>query len=557
MVSNEVLKREIMRGEIAVTLNACPRSAWSVTPESSADRSSVLFTIAVGKVKSEKNYHWKALRTTKVLDIITMQGFVIVTLCANESIAKLFVKVEERHPFNVEWFIEKAASLVEPWRKCICQTFGQLTGMEPVSIDVGDTWYRLSKMVDRHAAGFASKMASENEEPITVGQEVFGKHKAKVDPKIKRAGKMDEKRARSTPQSVQPAASSGIARSTRSAQVGSLQDEECILPETLAATLSAPGVSLPTRNARPKQFASKKIRTKPSPPTPIPASIPLNSHPGVDDDDGIPEETSETATRIPMTNPEVSRDTDNPQLGGAGAAESAVIVGPTPGRVDDVLKILPRPSARKPPKVRILDEKSRSANHVVVDLDRNFEIPDELETEISVLDKLKKGEDKDAELRKRALLNEKFARESEYMYIFGTDQLSELALTHMEPSDHRSGRIYRDYEKKGAEDIKRNLILANFTKPVLTVMPNLQTRPRVWTECVNAGKFKIINGQHTWHAAISYLNDPELRQSNPRIKEMKIWDVQVVWTEKVSHLHALSFKCNKGQNESRHLTSLL
>ena len=61
------------------------------------------------------------------------------------------------------------------------------------------------------------------------------------------------------------------------------------------------------------------------------------------------------------------------------------------------------------------------------------------------------------------------------MYIFGRDQIFELLLNHKEPCDHRFGRIYHNYEKAMAEDIKRNLILANITKLVLTVMPSLTT----------------------------------------------------------------------------------
>ena len=554
---NESLRREIMPGEIAVTLNGCPRSAWSVTPESSHDRNSVLFTLAVGKVKSEKNYHWKALRSSAVLDVISMPGFLIVTLCGNESIAKLFIKEEERHPFDVEYFLDKAGTLVEPWRKCICQIFGELEGMDPESIDLDGSWNRLRRMVDRHAAGFSSKNNNENQEPPTAGEDAAGKQKGKLDAKTTRkVGKTNDKRARSTPLSVQPRVMSEIARTSLSSQVGNAENEDHVLPATPAPTLPAPGVSLPGRVARPKQTVSKKQRTKAVAPTPVPASVPLYSHPGVDDDDVVPESFSQVVTQIPSTAPEVTTDIANAGES-SGGAETAAKVRPTYDRVDDVLNILPRPSAPKPTKVFLESTNSWSANPIVVDLDPNLIIPEELETEIPIADKSKKGGDKNAELRKRSLLNEKFARESEYMYIFGREQLFELALNHMEPSDHRSGRIYRDYEKAGAEDIKRNLILANFTKPVLTVMPKLQTRPRDWNECVSAGKFKIINGQHTWHAAISCLNDPVLRQTNPRIESLKIWDVQVVWSEKVSHLHALSFKCNEGNNESRHLTSLL
>ena len=554
---DEALKREVFIGEIAVTMNGLTRSAWSVTPESSADRNSCNFTLAIGKLKSEKNYHWKSLRSTTVLGVITMPGFIIVTLAGNDSIAKLFIKAEESHPFNVEYFLEISVGLLEPWRTYILQIFGELEGLNPENIDVGASWGQLSKLIDRHAAGFTSKSANRNQEMENSEEVTPSKQRGKIDLKEFKKGKnVPDKRARAAPQSVLPGRSAFHVRNSQSLDVGSGDVGEQVLPATPAATIPTPGPSLPGKVPRPKQMASKKSRAKPTVPTPIPATKPLYVHPGLEDHDEVEEERMECTSDIHSRNPDISKGVAN--LGESSEAGVLVATLDTPsGRVDDILNILPRPSAPAPPKVRLESEMTWSANPVVIDLDPSFKIPDELETEISSVEKTKQGEDKNAVLRKRSLLNEKFARESEYMYIFGRDQLFELALTHMEPSDHRSGRIYRDYEKAGADDIKRNLILANYTKPVLTVMPNLEKRPRDWNECVNAGKFKIINGQHTWHAALSCLNDPLLRQTNPRIMEMKIWDVQVVWTEKVSHLHALSFKCNEGQNESRHLTSLV
>ncbi|KAG0595273.1 hypothetical protein M758_UG154500 [Ceratodon purpureus] len=381
------------------------------------------------------------------------------------------------------------------------------------------------KLVDRHAAGFTSLNASlTRPSHSTVVEGSMGKQKGKGDPKgTKNVKGVEEPRSRSAPQSVVPRSDSGPAHSTRSAQeVASPDADVTPLPAPPAATLPAPRVVLFGRTARPKQTVAKKARGKQAsaPPAPIPPSAPLYSHPGLDDLDTEPGEAS-AATATESTIWDISREimdaTENP-----ASADLATITGPPSGHVDDNLNILPRPSAPKPTKVTLTSETLWSSNPKVDDLDPNLVIPEELETEIVGLEKPKKGEDKDTELRKRSLLNDKFARESEYMYIFEREQLFELALMHMEPSDHKSGRIYRDYEK-----------------------------------CARAQKFKIINGQHTWHAALSCLNDPILRQTNLQIEQMKIWDVQVVWTEKISPLHALSFKCNKGHSESWHLTSLV
>ena len=544
----EGLASEIVTGEIGVTLNELDRSAWSITPETSSDRNNVHFSLAVGKFKSENNYHWKAFKSVTILGIATAPGVVIATLYGNESIAKLIIQITDNHPFDLDYFLTKSAGLGEPWKSCIGSIFGPLQGMPPHSYDVALQWTRLTKMLDRRAAGLSARTELLNREQHIAEADSMGKQREKTNQKLAKKVKLaEEKRSRTAPRNVVPRTSSGPA-STEKSTGGRSGD----VPTTPTATLPGATSSLTGKTSRPKQPVSKSRKPKQVTPAPIPESTLLRCQPGLDDD-----ETPPCTNDVPGSQPEdISREIIT-----AGATsnvgETVIMSGELPGRLDDVLNIMPRVSPPKPPKVLLLSEKEWSANPIVRNEDATLQIPEELETEVVTVVSSKKVEDKAAELRRRALLNEKFTRESDYMYIFGRDQIFELSLQHMEPSDHRSGRIYRDFEKAGAEDIKRNLILANFVKPVLTVMPNLAHRPKDWAECVNAGKFKIINGQHTWHAAKSCLSDAILREAYPSIETMKLWDVQVVWTNKVHHLHALSYKCNEGQNETRHLTSLL
>ena len=549
----EGLASEIMSGEIGVTLNEITRSAWSIFPETSSDRNNVHFTLAVGRFKSENNYHWKAFKSVTILGIATAPGVVLVTLYGNESIAKLIIQKTDDHPFDLDYFLSKSAGLGEPWKSCIGSIFGPLQGMHPESYDVALQWTRLTKMLDRRAAGLSAKSDHLNCEQHTAEGETMGKQKEKSVHKLAKKVKLaEEKRSRSAPRNVIPGNSSGPSPTERSMQARSGTVDEAPLPTTPTATLAGATTSLTGKTSRPKQPVSKSKKTKQITPAPIPESSSLRCQPGLDDDDTLP-----PAISLPQSEPQENAA----ETVGAGAISNvgvtAVMAGDLSVRPDDILNILPRAKADAPKKILLLSEKEWSGNPPAREVDATLQIPDELETEVLTIVSSKKVEDKAAELRRRALLNEKFTRESDYMYVFGRDQIFELGLQHMEPSDHRSGRIYRDFEKAGAEDIKRNLILANFVKPVLTVMPNLAHRPRDWAECVSAGKFKIINGQHTWHAAMSCLGDALLRETYPSIEAMKIWDVQVVWTDKVSHLHALSFKCNEGQNETRHLTSLL
>ena len=231
----------------------------------------------------------------------------------------------------------------------------------------------------------------------------------------------------------------------------------------------------------------------------------LLSQPGLENDSSLVDRSVQARENVSHPVRNIIADIQN--VGGSAHTEAVVLKGTLNGRVDGVLNILPCELASKPVKVRLTLQKAWDANSSTKSLDPSLYISEDLKTEVIMAPNSNKSENRDAELQKYSLLNEKFIGLSEYMYVFGRDQIFELGLGHMKPSDHLSGRIYSDYEKVKAEDIKRNLILANFLKPILTVMPNLDHRLKDWAECMNAEKFHIINGQHTWHTALDSLKD--------------------------------------------------
>lgn len=159
------------------------------------------------------------------------------------------------------------------------------------------------------------------------------------------------------------------------------------------------------------------------------------------------------------------------------------------------------------------------------------------------------------ELEGHVEANLKFKENAAYMYIFGQGSYFQLGLEDMEPSDAKSGRIYRPLEDEGVAKVLKSMVKINFNKQILTVMPNTKERPKNWRECVAAGKFKIINGQHTWEAARQIV-EGEVYVKDASMKDrLRIWTCEIVWSSNANHLHTLSYKCNDGNDEQPYLTS--
>ena len=91
---------------------------------------------------------------------------------------------------------------------------------------------------------------------------------------------------------------------------------------------------------------------------------------------------------------------------------------------------------------------------------------------------------------------------------------------------------------------------------MLTVMPVTRTRPTCWNECDNAGKFIIINGQHTWSAAKEIVSGQVPVEDNEVTRRVKKWTCEIVWTDNRDHLHSLSCKYNDGNVARPFLSSL-
>ena len=87
-------------------------------------------------------------------------------------------------------------------------------------------------------------------------------------------------------------------------------------------------------------------------------------------------------------------------------------------------------------------------------------------------------------------------------------------------------------------------------------MPDMATRPKDWNECVQNGKFIIINGQHSIQASkkicenVENYPDPELRM------KLQKWDCHVVWSNNEDQLLSLSAKYNETNVIGQFVSSL-
>jgi hypothetical protein len=186
------------------------------------------------------------------------------------------------------------------------------------------------------------------------------------------------------------------------------------------------------------------------------------------------------------------------------------------------------------------------------------DVPDKLSVVIEFKPDPKRSEE--AETRRRlkaeAIANRKFKEASSYMYIFGRGQYFELDVGDMVNADEKSGIIFRPLEKAGVIAVLDRMVKVNFTKQILTVMPDTKTRPTCWKECTAAGPLKIINGQHTWMAAKEIISGETSVNDAAIVEKMRKWTCEIVWSDNKDHLHALSCKC-KDRNITGPYLSLL
>ena len=159
-------------------------------------------------------------------------------------------------------------------------------------------------------------------------------------------------------------------------------------------------------------------------------------------------------------------------------------------------------------------------------------------------------------LKVEALANKEFKQKSSYMYIFGSGQYFELDVEEMEPAAEESGIIVRPLEKKGVVAVLARMVKLNYAKQILTVMPNTETRPTCWHDCIKNGPVKIINGQHTWKAAKEIIEEKMAVNDAAMALQLRSWTYEIVWSKNKDHLHTLLAKCNDGNNLSPYLSSL-
>lgn len=182
-------------------------------------------------------------------------------------------------------------------------------------------------------------------------------------------------------------------------------------------------------------------------------------------------------------------------------------------------------------------------------------VPEKLAVKPKTSKQSKKGttEQMYEDLKAHVEANLAFKKNAEYMYIFGQQRYFQLGVEDMTSSDPSTGTIYRPLEEAGVAKVLKHMTDYGFIKQILTVMPNTKTRPKDWLECVRAGEFLIINGQHTW-AAAKRIVDGKVPNIPKDIKaRVSLWTCQIVWSDIPAHLHSLSYKCNDGNDEQPYL----
>jgi hypothetical protein len=186
------------------------------------------------------------------------------------------------------------------------------------------------------------------------------------------------------------------------------------------------------------------------------------------------------------------------------------------------------------------------------------DVPEKLFVDVVFKNDISRSADANARIRLKAeaLANKKYRELSKYMYIFGQGTYFELDVADMVNADEKTGVIFRPLEKAGILYVLEQMVKLNFNKQILTVMPATKTRPTCWEECVAAGPFIIIDGQHTWSAAKEIITGETAVDDPKVIESMRKWTCEVVWSESSDHLHSLSCKRNDGNVNGPFLSSL-
>ena len=102
----------------------------------------------------------------------------------------------------------------------------------------------------------------------------------------------------------------------------------------------------------------------------------------------------------------------------------------------------------------------------------------------------------------------------------------------------------------GVVAVLAQMVKLNYAKQILIVMPNMDTRPTCWHDCIRNGPLKIINGQHKWKAAKEIIERERAVDDVAVALRLRSWTCKIVWSKNKNHLHTLSAKCNDRNNLS-------
>lgn len=128
----------------------------------------------------------------------------LITLATHDSIKKLVLRIEENHPFDMDYFVTMGSRLGNLWKTNIETQFRPLCGRDLTTYNIATVWVKLTRWFDRIAKGLLKNSCPAKEEDQAESSKVMGRQTKQGDLTIPKRTK--ERRSRHSPQSVVPVA---------------------------------------------------------------------------------------------------------------------------------------------------------------------------------------------------------------------------------------------------------------------------------------------------------------------------------------------------------------
>lgn len=527
------------------------RSLWTV--EMNYVNGSMFFTLEIGFMKNG-GPRWKALKELVVVNMIVLNEVILIDVVnsSNGEDGVILIRVEDEMTFCYDRMVKNYEHVPHLFQvlmmeiKSRCEAYG---GSFVQTARAVKTY--LSDGNKIHNAALTAGIISQE----TGTSSMDGEGRAQKKKKTVASTLGASNRARPPALSALPGASSMAA-------AAAIASSSTAVGATAAVSSSAAPV------AAPAVVPSSAIPV--ASPAAVPRSATTAATPAA-----APSATPVSTTTKPQARPKmrtkkrkpaggagvgpscrdvpVKRSRQQPQSSDAGHSEAA----PTLSEQSDI----PEPaevSEEEAKKQAIRKVNGHWLENPVTVPHDTLSVPDKLFVEVEIKKGPRRSEAQEAKIRRQAeaMANRKFKELANYMYIFGRGKYFELEVDDMQPCDEQSGMIYRPLEDKGVALVQDRMVKMNFTKQILTVMPDTPVRPTCWRDCLAAFPLKIINGQHTWKASKEILSGEANVDDKDLKKKVQNWICEVVWTKNTNHLHALSCKCNDGNVDSPFQSSI-